>query len=154
MDEFQSQWFVGASPKRASLFTLVAGAMFVAGVLLNEFAVGRAPGPMFDLGLLLLFLTLVLTAIQAYLNGSTMLALLLSVALPLGFVTEPILHQWHPGLLEPLHLGLAVGLLFGVTGHLIGAQLTTVRETTSEPSYRGQIALAVLMFSMIGLYFL
>ena len=138
----------GASRKLAGLFTLIAAGLFIAGFLLTELPMILA------LGVALLVLTAVLTALQAYLNGSVPLALLLSAAAPLGFVVDSMLASWRPFHLTMLHLGLSLGLLFGVTGHLIGSQLATIRDRAPEPSYLGQIALAVLMFVMLGSYVL
>lgn len=152
MAEAHSHSFVGVNRLRAILFTLVAGAMFAVGVLFTEFVVGRKPGRMFQLGVLLLFLLLVLTALQAYFNGSTALGLLTTIALPFGFWAAAYLPQQRPFRsisLFDLRLGIAVGLLFGVTGHLLGAQLATLRDTASNPSYRGQLALAALMFGFL-----
>lgn len=138
---------VGVSRERAGLFTLIAAGLFVGGYLLTEL-------PMFELGVALLVLTAVLTALQAYFNGSITLALLLSAAAPLGFVVESMLPTWRPFHFTMLHLGLSIGLLFGVTGHLIGSQVVTIRDSAPEPSYRGQIAIAALMFVVLGSYVL
>lgn len=74
---------MGASRERAGLFTLLAAGLFVAGFLLPE-------PPMFELGIVLLVMTAVLTALQGYYNGSVLLAILLSAAAPLGFVVESV----------------------------------------------------------------
>lgn len=138
---------VGVSRERAGLFTLIAAGLFVGGYLLTELT-------MFELGIALLVLTAVLTALQAYFNGSVPLAILLSVAPPFGFVAESMLSTWRPFDVTILHLGLSIGFLFGVTDHLIGSQLATVQDSAPDPSYRGQIAMAALMFVVLGSYVL
>lgn len=142
---------LGASRERAGLFTLIGAGLFMGGFLLGDHP-GRLGSNILGLGVTLLVLTLVLSAFQAYLNGSTALAVLLSAAPPVGFLAQSM--HWPPFPLTVLHLGLAVGLLFGVTGHLLGSQLATIREAAPEPSYRGQVALAALMFVVLGSYVL
>lgn len=139
---------VGTSPERAGLFTLIATGLFIAGFLLPEVPM------VLGLGIALLVLTAILTALQAYFNGSVALALVLSVTAPLGFVVESMLPAWRPFLFTMLHLGLSLGLLFGGTGHLIGSQVATIRDGPVDPSYWGQIGISALMFVIIGSYVL
>lgn len=144
---------MGASRERAGLFTLIAVGLFVVGFLLGDPPGGLAP-MIVQLGVTLLALTLIVTALQAYLNGSTAVALLSSAAPPVGFLARSMVMNWRPFHLRILHLGLALGLLFGVTGHLLGSQLASLRDTPSEPSFRGQVALAAVMFVVLGSYVL
>lgn len=141
---------VGVSWRRAALFIPVVGGLFVAGRVVDRASSGPNPHRVLPFVLGLLLLLTAITTVQAYYNGSTLLGLLLSLALPLG-VLAPTLSVPIRGFgLFLLRLGATIGLLFGSLGHALGVELVTERDTPVEPSRGGQVGLLLLALGLAG----
>lgn len=137
----------GVSLRRSAGFAALAGVLFTAGTLLD-----LEPGvPVLPL----LVVIALATAAQSALNGSPALGLALSVAPALG----TWLLTFGPGRLlsgagaTTLRLGLAATLLFGVVGHLAGAQFAARDpERYPQQSTHTQLLFAVpLLVLAVGL---
>lgn len=122
---------VGGSPRRATVFTLVVIAVLLGGWALGDALLSLGSSAV-AVSLALLVVLATCTAIQAKVNGSVLLSLLLSLALPVGvwsgtFFTPS--RPLRPTALNVLSVAVTFALAFGMTGHLAGMELARWRGT-------------------------
>jgi ABC-type spermidine/putrescine transport system permease subunit II len=137
----------GVSHRRSAGFAALAVALFAAGALLD-----LEPGaPVVPL----LVVVALAAAAQSTLNGSPVLGLALSVAPALGawLLTFGPARLFSGAGATTLRIGLAATLLFGVVGHLAGAQFAARDpERYPQQSTHTQLLFAVpLLVLAVGL---
>lgn len=142
----------GASRNRFGLWSLVVVAMTAGGVVFRHSTAAIRPERMLALvAITVLASVIVPTAVQATTNGSVVMCVLLSVALPLGF--------WLPlipgdGWFEPFTLiaiGATAGLLFGALGHAVGAEIVRRVGRAPTPTIRSQFGPLAVFLAVVFL---
>lgn len=140
---------IGESSLRAAVFVGICGGLTVAGYHLNGY-----DGPQIPLGLALLATLLVVMALQAYTNGSSLLPVLLSPAPVFAFWLPTTMLTPGPALYFKTAIAVTVGLLFGLTGHLIGVVLAERGRTGERSITVGTYFVAALLLLVSVLWYL
>ena len=123
--EFDKRVLVGESPQKAGLFTCLVVAVLIGGLAFgDELLSPDAPHGLVTF--VLLVLLPVSTAMQAIVNRSLVVGLLLTLALPLGvwagtFGSAP--NPMRQGNLLTLYIGVFLAVPIGMTGHVVGMEL-------------------------------
>lgn len=156
MPESHTESLVGVSRHRARIFVMVAVVLCVVGGLFSETMVYIDAEHLVVLAAFgLLTLVAIVTALQALWNGSLVLGVVLSVAMPLGFWAMAFLPQHHSfshQSISILYMGITFALFFGIPGHLLGGALARGRKTGPTLHKRTELALMGVWIATLLLF--
>lgn len=157
MIKFDKRVLLGESPQKTGLFTFLVVAVFIRGLVFGDELLSPDVPP--GLVAFVLFVLLpVGTAIQAFLNRSVVMGLLLSLALPLGvwagtFGTAP--HPLRHSNLNALYIGVFFAVVVGMTGHVVGMELIRKLDMAGcVPSAKEQWVAVGVTVIVVGLFLL